>query len=342
VRRAALVCLVTLTACGAKTPLAVPDPPDGGAPATPDGASDGAECGADRDCDDRIDCTADRCAAGRCAHEPVDASCDDGLFCNGVDRCIVGFGCAASAPACGDAIECTADRCDEELDACVHEPDPASCPISHRCDPIAGCVARALAHDATFIMEIDLPSGELHTLGAHGAGLTDIALHPDGTLYGAIPGALVRVDYTRALVERLVDVEGNFVALDIAPDGTLYGASDDRLDLLDPIAGTAATVARFPPGTTASGDLAIVGGRFLATAFRTLGGIDLLVELFVDGRRAQIVGSTGRTCVFGLAPLGDTLYGLDCNGGLSQIDLATGRATVLTTTSTSFYGAGAR
>ena len=47
-----------------------------------------------------------------------DATCDDGQFCNGLERCSSGA-CVAGAPACGEMA------CDESLDACVscEEPD---------------------------------------------------------------------------------------------------------------------------------------------------------------------------------------------------------------------------
>lgn len=48
----------------------------------------------------------------------ADSTCDDGQFCNGLERCS-GGACVAGAPACGEMA------CDEALDECVScdEPD---------------------------------------------------------------------------------------------------------------------------------------------------------------------------------------------------------------------------
>ena len=105
------------------------------------------DCTSDAECDDGHECTLDVCVAGgtcrytaldsRCADGErcaigegcvanlcdTDDDCQDGNFCNGQEKCIVGAGCfAASAPAdCDDGNECTADSCDPGLDGCRYE-----------------------------------------------------------------------------------------------------------------------------------------------------------------------------------------------------------------------------
>lgn len=343
-----------VAACGARSGIEVPEalsidasslrdagtdaPPPIDARPPPDAPS----CARDLDCSDGLACTLDRCIDGRCAAVPDDLACDDGLFCTGVERCVPGVGCRATPPACADAIACTEDRCDEAIDGCISEPRADLCPISHRCDPVRGCIARALAHDDVRLYEMDLPSGELHELGFTPVTLTDIALHPDGTLYGAVPGSLVRVDYEAGTVATVASVPGSFVGLDISPDGTLYGTSDDRVDRLDPVSGTATTVARFPGGLVAAGDVAFVEGRLYATTMGGRGG-NWLVEIPLDGARPRIVGATGFECIWGLAPFGETLYGLTCEGRLLTIDVARGTAReIARSTGVRFFGAGAR
>lgn len=63
---------------------------------------------------------------GKCQ---VDANCDDGIFCNGVEVCrpssdeANGLGCVAGeTPWCNDGVECTDDTCNVLLDRCEHEP----------------------------------------------------------------------------------------------------------------------------------------------------------------------------------------------------------------------------
>ena len=129
-------------------------------------------------CDDDVACTVDACEEGRCAHtaddgacadgercNPVlgcvpirctsDPECDDGVFCNGVERCdgdAPGTGCVAGDPVvCDDGASCSADRCDEDADRCVATPDDSACADAvdctvDRCDPAAsssptGCVS---------------------------------------------------------------------------------------------------------------------------------------------------------------------------------------------------------
>lgn len=341
--------LATLIACGTRTGLSVADaasPRDArslDARARDAFAPDARACVRDDDCDDGIECTVERCQSGRCDITPLDSVCDDGLFCDGTEQCVPGVGCTAVPPDCGDSVGCTVDRCDEAARACSHEPDVSLCPVSHRCDVDTGCTARALAHDPTTLYEIDLPSGALHVLGESSRSLTDIALHPDGTLYGASFGELLRVDYVLGSAEAIMDVDGQFNALDIAPDGTLYGATSDRVVRFDLDARLVVPAAMLPRGHHSSGDLAFVGATLFATTAEDVGGFtDFLVRIDLVRGVSVLVGPLGHDCVWGLAPFADALYGLTCDGLLLSIDRNTGAATVLARGTTLFYGAGAR
>jgi hypothetical protein len=83
------------------------------------------------DCDDANGCTTDRCDpedAGAdpdgCIHLPNDDACDDGVFCNGPDRCS-GGGCVVHAgDPCAGGPEC-ADTCNEEAGNCFAPAAPA-------------------------------------------------------------------------------------------------------------------------------------------------------------------------------------------------------------------------
>src|SRR5690349_22966524 len=50
-----------------------------------------------------------------------DSHCDDGVYCNGAERCeIAECRCTPGvAVSCDDSLSCTVDRCDEETHACV-------------------------------------------------------------------------------------------------------------------------------------------------------------------------------------------------------------------------------
>jgi hypothetical protein len=103
-------------------------------------------------CDDGVDCTVDRCdeATDACAATSVDLACDDGLACDGLERCDAALGCVpADAAACDDGIACTVDACEEPAAECASLPDHSLCGPGERCDPAFGCLpGAACAADA--------------------------------------------------------------------------------------------------------------------------------------------------------------------------------------------------
>lgn len=341
-----LAALLSLAHCGARTGLREPDAAtasDGSLDVAIDAEAAVPECATARDCDDTYACTDDRCVAGRCAHAPVDARCNDNVYCNGVERCVVGVGCAPGTPvACDDRVACTRDLCDEPTRTCRAAPDDALCPISHRCDLTRGCVARALANAAGGLFEIELPSGALHFLGPI-RPFTDVALHPDRTLYAiTASGELWRVDANNGSSVFEAATGTPFTALDASPDGALFAAGSRGLFRINPALGTADFVASFPPGLEASGDIAFLEGRLLATARTGPAAIDELVEFFPDTGRSQLIGRVGFTCVWALAAFGPTLYGMTCNGQVLAINAATGAGRQIAQGAAMFYGATAR
>jgi hypothetical protein len=107
---------------------------DGGDAATaPDAAEEldptlGGPCTEDGQCEDMIPCTADRCdqSLKRCRNTPDDGLCQDDVYCNGKERCVLRQGCAPGPViTCQDDNPCTIDRCIEQSKTCVHEPRDA-------------------------------------------------------------------------------------------------------------------------------------------------------------------------------------------------------------------------
>lgn len=75
--------------------------------------------------DDGNVCSDDVCnGAGSCAHISNNASCDDGLFCNGPDTCSGGVCAVHSGDPCSGGPQC-ADTCNESTDDCI---DPTGSP----------------------------------------------------------------------------------------------------------------------------------------------------------------------------------------------------------------------
>ena len=350
-RFTSLALVVCLTACGAKSGLEQGPPFDGGVDAIefdaaidafmPDAAPD---CRVDADCDDRIECTDNRCVSERCVFTAVSVRCDDGLFCNGIERCDVSFGCISPGRLCDDTVMCTTDVCDEARDRCVATPVDALCPVSFRCDGDRGCLARALVHDSVNLYEVDLPGGEERLIGRLPISLTDIALAPDGTIYGADGSNLVRVDLETMGFATIMPVSTAFNGLDTAPDGTLYGSANTGVYRFDLVRGTSTRVASFPPRLTSSGDLAFIGARLFATA--TGSGLleDALVEINLTGGESRIVGPIpGFVSIWGLAPRGEQLFGFAGGGEMLRIDINTGRGDLIVRRTThGFWGAAAR
>jgi hypothetical protein len=85
----------------------------------------GGPCIDDAQCDDKIDCTFDACdpTLKRCRNTPDDSRCDDGIYCNGRERCVPAHGCEPGpVVTCEDGDPCTIDRCVEATKSCTHTP----------------------------------------------------------------------------------------------------------------------------------------------------------------------------------------------------------------------------
>jgi hypothetical protein len=81
-------------------------------------------------------CTIDRCSSlESCQFGSLadGAPCDDGLFCNGPERCAAGRCQRLAAPSCADGVACTTDSCDEALGRCRHTPRSSCCTSSTAC-----------------------------------------------------------------------------------------------------------------------------------------------------------------------------------------------------------------
>jgi subtilisin-like proprotein convertase family protein len=72
------------------------------------------QAGTAPNCNDGIACTSDACneSTDSCTNTPNNASCDDGLFCNGAETCSPTLGCQAGTDPCGGGT------CNETTDTC--------------------------------------------------------------------------------------------------------------------------------------------------------------------------------------------------------------------------------
>jgi hypothetical protein len=135
VRVLLVVLLVAAAACDSDLPTN-PNGPDGGG-GSGGGAGGGGStvdpelggpCIEDAQCDDGVDCTMDSCdsSVDRCRFVARAELCDDGVHCNGIERCVQKLGCQAGPPvSCGDDDICTIDTCVENSKSCRYEPRDA-------------------------------------------------------------------------------------------------------------------------------------------------------------------------------------------------------------------------
>jgi hypothetical protein len=107
-----------------------------------DGKTD--ECLTDSECNDGNECTMDRCIDNFCSHAAVTdgvACTDDGVFCNGEEKCLSGV-CAHGGDPCSgpDGDSDCVESCNEEARDCS-SPDPEGsicndglwCTVNDRC-----------------------------------------------------------------------------------------------------------------------------------------------------------------------------------------------------------------
>ncbi len=75
-----------------------------------------------------------------CDSCPSPTSCDNGLYCDGLESCDQLLGCqAGTPPTIDDGVACTIDSCDEATDSIVHTPNHGSCDNGLFCDGAESC-----------------------------------------------------------------------------------------------------------------------------------------------------------------------------------------------------------
>jgi hypothetical protein len=255
-----------------------------------------------------------------------------------------GQACTSSAQ-CNDGIPCVTGTCDLAIGQCVYMPNSTLCPTGFVCEIPLGCTAGGYAVSDSTLYSFEVPSGALASIGPTGASMYDIALHPNGTLYGVDSvGGLYTIDVTTGNATLLVSLSGDSDAnaLEATPDGTLYGATEEgELFTIDPQTGVTTDVLTYPDDLTSSGDLAAIGSLLYASASGT-GSSDELLVIDPASGSASVVGSIGFQCVYGLASYAKSLFGFTCGGDIVSIDTTTGAGTVVATGGPEYYGASAR
>jgi hypothetical protein len=111
-----------------------------GADAEPDANPDlGGPCTDDAQCDENIPCEYFKCdlTLGRCFYTPDSSQCQDGIYCDGQEQCVLHHGCEPGPiVTCDNGDPCMIDHCDEATMSCVSVPRDAD----QDGDPDAHCV----------------------------------------------------------------------------------------------------------------------------------------------------------------------------------------------------------
>jgi hypothetical protein len=150
------------------------------------------------------------------------------------------------------------------------------------------------------------------TVQGQGVQLTDIALGPDGVLYGISFSDLYRIDGDRAEASLVGGLSGDQAnALAFLPDGRLLLADlGGVISVVDPGSGARTSFGRYPSGLVSSGDLLATGdGGLYGTA--TDGRAEYLVTIDPTTGSTSTISSALPADVWGLLPgEGRTLLGL--------------------------------
>lgn len=192
-----------------------------------------------------------------------------------------------------------------------------------------------------YLWHVDPATGAASRVGLMSYVMTDIALSPTGELYGINFYALFRIDPTTGavtMIGRLGVSHANGLAF--GPGGVLYlstyaGSQVGELRTVNLLTGATTLVG--PIGYSSAGDLAFSSN---GTLFMTNEHSLLIV---VDPRTGagHAVGSVGFSDIYGLAWLGNRLYGLNLSGQLLQINTTTGAGTLIARTNPSVSAWGA-
>ncbi len=117
----------------------------------------------------------------------VAADCNDGLSCNGTERCIGGACMAGTAFSCDDGVSCTRDGCVEgATPTCSFVADNSLCPMGQTCGA-TGCTATCAESPCRLVgPQCGCPGAQ----GCYLTGSTRICTAAGATAYGQICAGL--------------------------------------------------------------------------------------------------------------------------------------------------------
>ncbi len=194
--------------------------------------------------------------------------------------------------------------------------------------------------DMTLIGPFGLPAAE--------GGITDLAVTPDGTLYGISATKLFKLDGVTGAATYIANVPGvTNVGLTFLPDGTLLATDKSGgVRQINPASGVTNEVGVFGGGYATAGDLvAVADGTMFAISDDGPNGNEannnVLLVVNTETGDATPVGQIGFGGVYGCAVANNKVYAFTSQGHVIEIDPVTGQGTSRRQhVGTSFWGAG--
>lgn len=176
--------------------------------------------------------------------------------------------------------------------------------------------------------------------------MTDIAVNAAGEIWGITFNAIYRIDAATARCTLVSPLEGQYNGLTFVPVGVLNPSAEVLLavagsgDYYVVNTGTGRVQRLGSYGAYASsGDLVSIASAETWAIVKVLGD-DNLARVDLRTGRTTLVGPTGVDDVWGLGYWRSRLYGFTQGGQFVTLDPATGRATVQSTASRAWWGAG--
>jgi hypothetical protein len=188
--------------------------------------------------------------------------------------------------------------------------------------------------------------------GSENEFMTDLAVDKEDHLTGISFGAVYAIDADTAKCTYLSPLSREFNGMSYVPasemgatgDDVLIGtALDGSIWRIDPMTGASTEVGSFGGGYISSGDLVSVEGfGTIATVnLNDQDGIDLLARIDLKhGGTASIIGNTGMYDLWGVGFWGGKVYGFAATNELVDLDLTTGKASLITKGPVNWWGAG--
>ncbi len=176
--------------------------------------------------------------------------------------------------------------------------------------------------------------------------MTDIAVNAAGEIWGITFNAIYRIDAATARCTLVSPLEGQYNGLTFVPVGVLNPSAEVLLAVagsgdyyvVNTSTGRVQRLGSYG-AYASSGDLVSIASAETWAIVKVLGE-DNLARVDLRTGRTTLVGPTGVDDVWGLGYWRSRLYGFTQGGQFVTLDPATGRATVQSTASRAWWGAG--